>query len=119
APFLNVPFFLVRAAIYFGCWSFIALLYYRLSRGQDTTGDLGVSARLRRFAGPCIMVMAITTTFASIDWIVSLTPHWYSTMFGVYFFAGSFIGFISLLSLLVPAMCGAGLLAPGITAEDL
>jgi len=38
APFLNVPFFLIRAAIYFGCWSFLTLLYYRLSRGQDVTG---------------------------------------------------------------------------------
>jgi hypothetical protein len=119
APFLNVPFFLIRAAIYYVCWSFIALLYYRLSRGQDETGDPAVSARLRKFAGPAIIVMALTTTFASIDWVVSLTPHWYSTMFGVYFFAGSFIGFIALLSVLVPAMRGAGLLDTMITAEHL
>jgi len=118
-PFLNVPFFLIRAAIYYVCWSFIALLYYRLSRGQDTTGDPSVSARLRKFAGPAIIVMALTSTFASIDWVVSLTPHWYSTMFGVYFFAGSFIGFIALLSVLVPTMRGAGLLDTMITAEHL
>ncbi len=119
APFLNVPFFLIRAATYFVCWSGIALLYYRLSRGQDETGDFAVSARLRKFAGPCIIVLALTSTFASIDWIVSLTPHWYSTMFGVYFFAGSFIGFIALLSVLVPAMRGVGLLDTVITAEHL
>ena len=119
APFLNVPFFLIRAAIYFVCWSFIALLYYRLSRGQDATGDPAVSARLRKFAGPAIIVLALTSTFASIDWIVSLTPHWYSTMFGVYFFAGSFIGFIALLSVVAPAMRGAGLLDTVITAEHL
>ena len=51
APYLNVPFFLIRAALYFGIWSFIAVLYYRGSRGQDVTGDPGVSARLRRLAG--------------------------------------------------------------------
>ena len=119
APFLNVPFFLIRAVIYFVCWSFIALLYYRSSRGQDATGDPAVSARLRKFAGPCIIVLALTSTFASIDWIVSLTPHWYSTMFGVYFFAGSFIGFIALLSVVAPAMRGAGLLDTVITAEHL
>jgi hypothetical protein len=119
APYLNVPFFLTRAAIYFGCWSFIALLYYRLSRGQDATGDPAVSARLRRFAGPSIMVMAITTTFASIDWIVSLTPHWYSTMFGVYFFAGSFVGFIALLSVVTTAMRRARLLDTVVSAEHL
>src|SRR5262245_17761761 len=119
APFLNVPFFLIRAALYFGIWSFIALLYYRGSRGQDATGDPAVSARLRRLAGPGIIVLALTSTFASIDWIMSLTPHWYSTMFGVYFFAGSFLGFIALLCVVAPAMQRAGLLDTVISAEHL
>ena len=119
APFLNVPFFLIRAAVYYVCWSFIALLYYRRSRGQDVTGDPAVSARLRLFAGPSIIVLALTSTFASVDWIVSLTPHWYSTMFGVYFFAGSFVGFIALLSVVAVAMRGAGLLENVITPEHL
>ena len=119
APFLNVPFFLTRAAIYFGCWSFIAVLYYRLSHGQDATGDPKVSVRLRALAGPAIIVMALTTTFASIDWIVSLTPHWYSTMFGVYFFAGSFVGFIALLSVVAAAMRRAGLLDTVVSPEHL
>ena len=114
-----MPFFLIRAALYFGCWSFIALLYYRGSRGQDATGDPAVSARLRRFAGPAIIVLALTQTFASVDWIMSLTPHWYSTMFGVYFFAGSFVGFIALLSVVAVAMRRAGLLDTVISAEHL
>ena len=119
APYLNVPFFLIRAALYFGIWSFIALLYYRGSRGQDVTGDPGVSARLRRLAGPAIIVLALTQTFASVDWIMSLTPHWYSTMFGVYFFAGSFVGFIALLSVVAAAMRRAGLLDTVISPEHL
>src|ERR671918_422827 len=119
APYLNVPFFLIRAALYFGCWSFIALMYYRGSRRQDATGDPGVTARLRRLAGPAIIVLALTQTFASIDWIMSLTPHWYSTIFGVYFFAGSFVGFIALLSVVAVAMRRAGLLDTVITAEHL
>src|SRR5262249_5947262 len=119
APFLNVPFFLIRAGLYFGIWSFIAILYYRLSRRQDTTGDAALSARLRRFAGPAIIVLSLTSAFASVDWIMSLTPHWYSTMFGVYFFAGSFVGFIALLSVLAVAMRAAGLLDTIITPEHL
>ena len=119
APYLNVPFFVIRAALYFGSWSFIALLYYRGSRGQDVTGDPRVSARLRRLAGPGIIVLALTLTFASIDWIMSLTPHWYSTMFGVYFFSGSFVGFIALLSVVSVAMRRAGLLDTVISAEHL
>jgi hypothetical protein len=119
APYLNMPFFLIRAAIYFASWSFISLLYYRGSRGQDATGDPRVSARLRRLAGPAIIVLAVTQTFASIDWIMSLTPHWYSTIFGVYFFAGSFVGFIALLSVVAAAMRSAGLLDTVISAEHL
>ena len=119
SPYLNEPFFLIRAALYFGIWSFMAVLYYRGSSGQDVTGDPAVSARLRRLAGPGIIVLALTQTFASIDWIMSLTPHWYSTMFGVYFFAGSWVGFIALLSVIVPAMRGAGLLDTIISAEHL
>jgi hypothetical protein len=119
APYLNLPFFLIRAAIYFGAWSFIALLYYRGSRGQDVTGDPRVSARLRRVAGPAIIVLAVTQTFASVDWIMSLTPHWYSTIFGVYFFAGSFVGFIAWLSVVTVAMRRAALLDTVVSAEHL
>jgi hypothetical protein len=119
APYLNVPFFLIRVVLFFGVWSFIALLYYRGSSSQDATGDPAVSARLRLFAGPAIIVLALTQTFAAIDWIMSLTPHWYSTMFGVYFFAGSFVGFIALLSVAAVAMRGAGLLDTVISVEHL
>jgi hypothetical protein len=118
-PYLNVPFFLIRALLFFVIWSGIAFLYYRSSRDQDTTGDPRITARLRRFAGPAIIVLALTQTFASVDWIMSLTPHWYSTMFGVYFFAGSFVGFIALLSIAAVAMRRAGLLDTVITAEHL
>jgi hypothetical protein len=118
-PYLNQPFFLIRAFLFFGLWSFMAIVYYRGSRGQDSTGDPAVSARLRKFAGPGIIVLALTQTFASIDWIMSLTPHWYSTMFGVYFFAGSFIGFIALLSVVAVGMRSAKLLDAVITAEHM
>ncbi len=119
APYLNVPFFLVRAAIYFGIWSVIALLYYRGSRGQDVTGDPAVSGRLRRLAGPALIVLALTQTLASFDWIMSLTPQWFSTIFGVYFFSGAFVGYIALLSVVVVAMRRAGLLDTVISAEHL
>ena len=119
SPYLNESFFLIRAGLFFVIWSFIAFVYYRGSQGQDTTGDHAVSARLRKWAGPAIIVMALTQSFASIDWVMSLTPHWYSTMFGVYFFAGSWVGFIALLSVVVPAMRGSGLLDTVISKEHL
>jgi len=119
SPYLNVRFFVIRAAIFFACWSVIATFYYRVSRNQDATGDHRLSARMRRFAGPAIIVLALTSSFASVDWIMSLTPHWYSTIFGVYFFAGSFVGFIALLSVVAVAMRRAGLLDTIISAEHL
>jgi hypothetical protein len=119
APFLNLPFFLGRAGLYFAVWSGIAVIYFRGSRGQDATGDPAVSARLRRLAGPALIALAVTQTFASIDWIMSLTPHWYSTIFGVYFFAGSFVGFIALLSVVAVAMRAAGLLETIVSADHL
>lgn len=119
APYLNVPFFLIRAALYFVIWSVIAIGYYRGSRGQDSTGDPRVSARLRALAGPALIVLALTQSFAAIDWIMSLMPHWYSTIFGVYFFAGSFVGFIALLSVVSVAMRSAGLLDTLISPEHL
>src|SRR5918993_1902996 len=119
SPYLNTTFFLIRMVLFFGIWSFIAIFYYQGSRGQDATGDPAVSARLRKFAGPAIIVLALTQTFASVDWIMSLTPHWYSTIFGVYFFAGSWLGFIALLSIVAPAMRGAGLLDTFIRPDHL
>jgi hypothetical protein len=119
SPYLNVPFFLIRAAIFFGIWSLLALMYYRGSSSQDVSGDAMVSVRLRKFAGPSIIVMAITCAFASVDWITSLTPHWYSTMFAVYFFAGAFVGFIALQAVVAVAMVRAGLLDSVITPEHL
>jgi hypothetical protein len=110
APFLNVPFFLARAAIYFVVWSVVALVWYRASRRQDETGDLGITRRLRQFSGPALFAVALTQTFAAFDWIMSLTPHWYSTVFGVYVFAGAFVAFNALLALAVVALQGAGLL---------
>jgi hypothetical protein len=117
APFLNVPFFVARAVLYFVCWSGIAVAWMRWSRRQDATGDLGLSRRMRRFAGPAIIVLAITQTFASIDWVMSLDPAWYSTMFGVYWFAGSFVSFFAFLTLMVVGLRRANLLGDLVSTE--
>ena len=119
SPYLNEGFFLLRAALFLACWSAIAIVWYRGSQGQDTTGDFLVSARLRRFAGPALVALALTQTFASIDWIMSLTPTWQSTIFGVYFFAGALVGFLAFLAIVVVAMQSAGLLDGVINTEHL
>jgi hypothetical protein len=100
-PYLNVPFFLTRALIYMLVWSGIALYFVRKSREQDRTGDPGISRKLRQFSGPAIIALAITHSFAAFDWIMSLDPHWYSTIFGVYSFAGALLAGFSFLVLVL------------------
>lgn len=119
SPYLNVPFFLARAAVYFVLWTAIAFRWLRGSRAQDESGDLGISLRLRKWSGPAIIALALTQTFAAIDWIMSLDPHWYSTMFGVYYFAGSFVGWFALLAILAVSLRRAGVLRDVLRTDHL
>jgi len=117
AAYLNVGSFVVRALVYFSLWSFLALLFLRLSRRQDATADEGLSRQMIRWSGPAILIFALTLTFASFDWIMSLAPHWYSTMFGVYFFAGSVVACFAFLCLLTVTLQQAGCLRDVLTLE--
>ena len=87
APYLNVPFFLVRALIYFAGWIGIAWTMSRWSRRQDD-GDMSVNMRLQYLAGAGIVFYAFAATFAGIDWVMSINPHWFSTLFGFITVAG-------------------------------
>jgi hypothetical protein len=88
--YLNVPFFLVRAVAYFAIWSLLGFTVSRLSRLQDggAQPDPDRASRLRSLSGVGLVVLAGTTTFASVDWGMSLAPHWFSTMYGVLFIVG-------------------------------
>jgi hypothetical protein len=87
-PYLNVPFFVARAALYFAVWSGLALLVSRWSTQQDAQADPGRAGRLRGVSGVGLVALSGTTTFAAIDWGMSLAPHWFSTMYGVLFIVG-------------------------------
>ena len=115
--YLNVGGFVVRALVYFALWSFLALLFLRLSRRQDATADERLSRQMIRWSGPAILIFALTLTFASFDWIMSLDPHWYSTIFGVYFFAGSVVACFAFLSVITLTLQQAGCLRDVLTQE--
>jgi hypothetical protein len=87
AVYLNTGFFLVRALVCFAGWITIAWTLSRLSRRQDE-GDASVNLRLQYVSGGGLVWYAFTATVASIDWIMSLNPHWYSTLFGFIFIGG-------------------------------
>jgi hypothetical protein len=87
SKYLNLPFFTVRAAIYFAIW--LALTYFlnRWSLSQDRTADREFTKRMRVLGGPGMVLFVFTVTFASIDWFMSLAPEWSSTIYGFIFVA--------------------------------
>jgi hypothetical protein len=87
-PYLNVTFFTVRTALYFTLWIGLALLLSRWSAAQDRTGDPLLTRAIKRLSGPGLGLYAIAVTFAAVDWVMSLEPLWYSTMYGVIFLVG-------------------------------
>lgn len=109
-PYLNTPFFIIRQFIYFGLWSFLGYQMYNKSVEMDETGDWGIQTLLRRTSGPGIFFFALSLAFASFDWLMALDPHWYSTIFGVYYFAMSFQGLFAALILIVFYLWKKGLL---------
>jgi hypothetical protein len=81
--YLNVPFFLARAAIYFAVWLLLAFLLNKWSANQDREPSPERAQRLEQLGGPGLLLYGLTMTFAAVDWTMSLEPEWYSTIFGV------------------------------------
>lgn len=100
-PYLNAGFFTLRQFIYFGIWAFIARKFFFQSLHQDKTGDTETTLKLERFSAPTLLLFALSVTFASIDWLMSLDPHWFSSIFGIYFFAGCMVSFLASLNLTI------------------
>jgi hypothetical protein len=87
-PYLNVPFFLVRAVLYFVIWSAMALFMSRWSLQQEREGERGQSLWMQRLSGGGLVVYSVTVLFMSVDWVMSLDPHWFSTIWGMLFMVG-------------------------------
>ncbi len=96
AAYLNVPFFLVRAAVYFAIWITLTALLTRWSGEQDTQrGHDAVGRKMRTLSGPGLVLFVLTGTFASVDWVMSIEPHWFSTIYGALFMAGQALAALS------------------------
>ncbi|TPW16563.1 MAG: hypothetical protein FD129_714, partial [bacterium] len=106
APYLNVPFFLARTVGYLALWSVMAMAVTKMSLAQDTNNDGAVGRRLRRLCGPMIIVHVLMVSFSSFDWIMSLEPHWYSTIFGALALAGQNLATIALMIVITVGLGG-------------
>ena len=91
AAYLNVPFFIGRAAIFFAIWFLYSHLLSKWSAEQDRTGDERLIGKMRAVSAPGLVIITLTTTFAFIDWIMSLEPHWFSTIYGAMFMIGEML----------------------------
>lgn len=98
--YLNVPFFLARAVLYLAIWVVLAELLRRWSLEQDVTADPALARRQRVASAIGCIAVGLTLTFASFDWLMSLTPVWYSTIYGVYVFGGAMVGALALITVL-------------------
>ncbi|HZW05968.1 MAG TPA: hypothetical protein VFF65_02500 [Phycisphaerales bacterium] len=115
--YLNTGFFWGRIAVYVLIWSLLGMRMYSLSRRQDVTGDKGLTVLAQRDSAWGLLAFGLTTAFAAFDLSMSLDYHWFSTMFGVYFFAGNMVGGVALVVLILCVLRGAGVLKGLITPE--
>jgi hypothetical protein len=116
---LSLPFFRGRAAIYIGTWLLFGFLIVRTSHAQDGDGAARWTRANVRWSLAFIAVFALTFWLASFDWIMSLDPHWYSTIFGIYNFAGLFLAALAVIILLALALRRSGALGGALTDEHL
>jgi len=106
AAYLNVPFFAARALLYFAVWGLLGWRISSWSREQDGGADPGRAGRLRGLSGIGLVLLALTTTFATVDWGMSLAPHWFSTMYGVLFIVGWTLSALSFTIVLMSRVAG-------------
>ena len=109
--------FCIRAVFYFAVWSFIAFRLYRWSTKQDETGDKQLSLKAQAFCAPLMLAFVLCLAFAAFDFEMSLAPMWFSTMFPVYFFAGSVMSSLALITLVCLLLQRSGRCTDEITVE--
>lgn len=117
-PFLNEGFFQVRTLIYMAAWAGVSILFWRWSTSQDKARDPVALTHKMRFAAPFgIMIFTLSMTFGAFDWVMSLDPHWFSTIFGVYYFAGCVTTIHAFIAIVVILLHRSGHLRGVVTQE--
>jgi len=112
--YLSKGFFISRTLIYFFLWSFLARSLYYHSVRYNSIESL---VTLRKLSGVGTFIFALTISFAAFDWLMTLDPHWYSTMFGVYIFAGSFLVAVSFITIILLYLRNYGILYNEVNIE--
>lgn len=112
---LNVPFFVARAVVYLAVWVVLAEAMRRASLREDGASDPAAARRLTRLSAGGLPALALTLSFAAFDWLMSLAPSWYSTIYGATWWAGGMVGAVALTGILARRAADgalAGVLSP-------
>jgi hypothetical protein len=117
AAYLTERMFVLRTIAYFAIWSFFAYGIWRSSTKQDLTKSIEQMHTASRFSAPGLLAIMLTGTLASFDWIMSLNPRWYSTIFGIYCLAGGALAFFGIITLICLGLQKAGVMREAITGE--
>jgi len=119
APYLNVTFFIVRTIIFIGLWSLFYWAMSKNSQKQDETKDQTLTKKNIRLGAIFIPVFALSITFTAIDFMMSLEPHWFSTIFGVYYFSGTVVAALAAVTIAVVLLKEKGYFSPWMTNDHL
>ena len=115
--YLNDTFFVIRTVIFFAAWTVLTLRLRKLSFAQDAGHTESIRKSFGKTSAVGMIFFALTLTFASFDWMMSLDPHWFSTIYGVYIFGGMLLSFLSLVTVTGRFLQGKGVLTNAVTAE--
>jgi len=115
--FLNPTFFVIRLIVYFLLWGLMASFLHRTSVAQDSSGESALTLRMERLSAPGMVLFALSINFAAFDLLMSLDPHWFSTIFGVYYFSVSVVAFLAVMPKILYALQSRGILKNAITVE--
>lgn len=117
AKILNPVAYLITSLIVLGVWTGVVRYFWTNSCKQDHTGEIAITAKLQRWSGPATVAFAFSVSAAAFIWVMSLDPLWFSTMFGVYLFAGSMLSFFALMSTSIYFLQSKGALVDEINEE--
>lgn len=117
APYLNVDFFIVRVILFILLWMIFYYFITKNSKKQDTSFDHSLTKTNIKLSAAFIPVFGITISFSAFDWLMSLEPHWFSTIFGVYYFSGSILAAFAAVTLIVVWLNENGYLVKGLTGD--
>ncbi len=117
SPYLNVPFFIIRMVIFFVFWIFFSTMLKKTSEQQGQGDVEKMSGKLQKWSALFLISFSFSYSFASFDWIMSLKPHWFSTIFGLYNFSGLLVNGIAVTTLMLIWLQEKGFLKEQVTKE--